>query len=217
MRQGLQSDIHPWIADIRKLMHDIISRGNNVTLCWIPSHSSIEGNDSADSAAREAAKLTPELGCTVPPSDLLSLTKASSVHYATLELQQYTLLGKGKKYMDKAGAFSNKPWFIHSGIDRKRITLCNRIKAGHTRTKSHLVRMNILQDDSCSYCDQTSETLEHLLWSCPKFSKLRSGLYRDLSKLNVTADTDVINLFNAAPINILLRITSFIIQNQIVI
>lgn len=66
---------------------------------------------------------------------------------------------KGRRYVQYAGEFKTVPWFLNSGMDRKRITLANRIKSGHTKTKAHLRRMKIIEEDQCG-CGEEVESAD---------------------------------------------------------
>ncbi len=42
-------------AQIYRKVEQLIQRGHEISVCWVPSHCQIEGNERADKAAREAA------------------------------------------------------------------------------------------------------------------------------------------------------------------
>src|SRR5690349_10013816 len=42
-----------------------------------------------------------------------------------------------------------------------------RLRTGHTRCLNHLMRLNIVQDDTCRCCHRSSETAAHLMLRCP--------------------------------------------------
>ena len=47
---------HPLVCDIYQRLSNLDRAGKRVTLCWIPSHVGISGNEAADAAAKRAAK-----------------------------------------------------------------------------------------------------------------------------------------------------------------
>lgn len=51
---------------------------------------------------------------------------------------------KGVLYVDNNDKFKSIPWFKELDLDRKRITIINRIKSNHVRTNDHLFRKNII-------------------------------------------------------------------------
>lgn len=59
------------VYHIRKVYFDILNRGSTVTLFWIPAHSGIPGNESADHEAKLAALEGYKPGFCVPYEDLL--------------------------------------------------------------------------------------------------------------------------------------------------
>lgn len=215
-KTGLYSNTHTISAEIRKSLLQLQEQDTRVVLCWIPSHKGILGNDKADLAANEGALLSPHVGVTIPNSDLFSEVASWSTQETDYELREYAYQGKGIKYMSRAKAFVRKPWFRGIGLDRKRITICNRIKSGHTRSKAHLLRMNILSEDNCTHCDsESSETLEHWFWYCPKFFKYRRSLLRDLQALGFKQEGDITEMFNSGKTSLILRLASFLVQCKI--
>ena len=81
---------------------------------------------------------------------------------------------KGIKYVDNNKKFSCISWFYNLDLDRKRITLINRVKSGHTRTKDHLFRKNIVNSNECD-CGEV-QTVDHLIWNFPRFLNYREAL-----------------------------------------
>ena len=46
-----------------------LSNGNDIQICWVPSHTGISGNDHADKAARSTINLTTEKKFKIPHTD----------------------------------------------------------------------------------------------------------------------------------------------------
>ena len=42
----------------------------------------------------------------------------------------------------------------------------NRARTGHTQTRSHLHDIDIIEDDTCQYSNESVETLEHIVLYC---------------------------------------------------
>ena len=56
--------------EIHHLFHQIITRGTELTLQWIPSHTGIRGNDTADGAAKAAATQGRPIDLRFSPSEI---------------------------------------------------------------------------------------------------------------------------------------------------
>ena len=72
--------------EIKHLTHQLITRGSAVSLVWVPGHTALRGNESADKCAKEAAR--GERSVTVPmklsPAETTTvLTKGAWQKYLT--------------------------------------------------------------------------------------------------------------------------------------
>eukprot|EP00745_Piridium_sociabile_P031070 TRINITY_DN5151_c0_g2_i3.p1 TRINITY_DN5151_c0_g2~~TRINITY_DN5151_c0_g2_i3.p1 ORF type:complete len:130 (-),score=11.12 TRINITY_DN5151_c0_g2_i3:262-651(-) len=85
------------IQEIYILNHQILTKGTDFTIVWIPSHCGIKGNDMADKAAKSAA-----LGETGTPVDVgLSIKEAQSqIKKHMLDTWGASLKKKGEGYSD---------------------------------------------------------------------------------------------------------------------
>ena len=43
---------HPWVFQIHRFLRDLHARKKSITLCWVPSHVGIPGNELADAATK---------------------------------------------------------------------------------------------------------------------------------------------------------------------
>lgn len=177
---------------------------------WIPSHIGVKGNEIADEIAKEAATQSSNSAGKNHYRDLILLLAEHSKNKMNEALTRHP------KYFSKAKNFSRRAWFIHSGLDRIRVTLINRVMSGHTKARSHLHRMNIVQEQTCQYYNSNSiETLEHLVWRCPKFNRYRERLLGAAVLNNSNRIRDVSEVFMTSSKHIILRIASYMIRNQL--
>ena len=51
------------------------------------------------------------------------------------------------------------------------------VLTGHANTNKHLFRMKLADTPECQQCGFHVETVEHLIWSCPRFNRLRIDLF----------------------------------------
>ena len=122
---------------------------------------------------------------------------------------------KGVKYVDNNLEFSSIPWFFRYDLDRKRITMINRVKSGHTRTKDHLFRKNILNSNECECGDV--QTVEHLIWNCPRFLNYRDVLIQFLAGRGIFPGSDVTLLFNRSNLEVIRRVVLYVLLSGIIL
>ena len=99
------------ITNCLQSIHNLSAVGHKVSLCWIPSHVGIHGNELADCAAKHAAVLldvTDNIGFSV--SEAYSKLKAMSV---SKWKQQFSTVARQKGWvdpvLDNKGVFPNLP------------------------------------------------------------------------------------------------------------
>jgi len=159
---------HPLARRLQHVIDDIINSGKSLTLCWIPSHVGIKGNERVDVKAVEAASGTPEF-ITIPYTDLLPLLYPKFVQRWT---DTWTASNE-KLYQIKP---SPGPWNTRPGITRKQEVIINRLRAGHTRiTHSHLMDGTVLT--LCELCNVVTLTVKHIFLDCPALAPLRATCF----------------------------------------
>lgn len=150
----------------------------------------VQGNEVADSLARQATEETPDNNIEIPMGDCKrefkcetwSMTQNSIVRDA-----QY----KGKEYFEYFyNGKKKKPWFAGLNCDRYYITLYNRIRANHYNVNESLARQNIVENARCE-CGNECESLEHVFWQCSKYGEERARLNYELRKRGITEEIDL--------------------------
>jgi hypothetical protein len=152
---------------------------NKITLCWIPSHCGIAGNELADKQANTASKkqLAPALEASLP--------------IVAKDLNAY-IAEQGKKWLqnkwdrdcyDRHG-IENKLHVIDNKIGEKKYHTFptrldeikyNRIRLGHTRlTSSHLAGGD--EPPLCEFCNKPI-TVKHILSKCPLHAEARKRFF----------------------------------------
>lgn len=189
-RDGLLSCLHPFEAQIRDLLVKFRGRGIDVVISYIPVHREIVSNLRADSDAKSAA--TQSIPCFrgVWYKDFFPEFLRSQRDQSFSWCSQYAQSDKGVRYMNLQSDFLCKPWFFGLFMDRATLSMINRIRSNHHRTLWHLHRKGIVAGDFCP-CHQECQTLEHLLWRCPRGESGRDAILGFLALFDVTPDSDV--------------------------
>ena len=217
---GLKSDNHPIIGDILRILNEIIILENRkIFFFWIPSHVGIPGNDVADDLAKDSIYNDEISYNKVAFKEVYPIINSKTLEDTINYIENYDFKKglKGRKYISQNDKFSYNLWFNNFDLDRKRITLINRIKSGHVRSRDHLFRKNIINSDLCE-CNNI-QTIEHLSWWCPRFANHREPLIIFLRKkgYGISVGDDICNIFNNASMGTILRIVSFILISNIIL
>ena len=166
------------IDNIRSSIHTLTLKGMKITFNWIAGHVNLQGNELADTAAKEAALRAQER-----PSDI------SATHN---EIPLNTLKNAFKKQAverwQRMWTLADTARRLHSWIpDVKKLLFpkapnrCSEIKAirlatGQTRLNANMYRMKLAESPSCP-CSKDHQTVDHIFDNC----KL---LYNELSYLH---------------------------------
>ena len=146
--EGEDTD-NPFICDIMNLLWSLSDKGTRVLFCWVPSHSSIHGNEGVDQLAIET-----------PDQDIDPL---ASVHYTDIKplvnsYIQKLVQTKWDVAVNGRDLYLVKPTlgppkkFQH--LTRAEEFVITRLRIGHTKaTKSHILYRR--PPTGCHHCGQT--------------------------------------------------------------
>ena len=141
---------------------DELGKTNKVTLMWVPGHSGIHGNETADLLAREGGSKTftgPEPFCGLPRSHCMQ------------EISKWETRTKISHWTQAPGLKQSKNLISYSKNWTKKILLLSKTDArvlagtltGHCPVKYHLRNVGKVDNNTCSFSKETHETAEHLL------------------------------------------------------
>ena len=154
------------LSNTQSLLNSL-SQSKVVHQQWIPGHSSLSGNDLADSLAKAGASLD--------PSNI-------SVFLASLISSQRQSLYTSWKRSVQSGFFQHQ---IPS-VSPEELTLfcsarcalsCLRCNGHSTLLNSYLHRVGQAEIPSCSNCGSESQDLSHLVLDCPVLDHLRRAIF----------------------------------------
>ena len=141
----------------------------SIRLQWVPGHSFLPGNDTADELARRGVLLAPSaIPCSLSPP-------ISRIHSCLFSDWRRTV---SSKYFDtQVPSISTEelvlPRHARSVLSR---LLCN----GHSLLLgSYLFRIGRIENPSCSACRHSSQDISHLILHCPATDSLRRSLFVD--------------------------------------
>ena len=140
-----------------------------IRLQWVPGHSFLPGNDTADQLARRGTLLAPS-------TILCSLSFfISRIHSRLISDWRRTV---SSKYLDtQVPSISTEELVLprHARCVLSRLH-CN----GHSLFfGSYLSRIGRIENPSCSACGHSSQDISHLILHCPATDSLRRSLFDD--------------------------------------
>ena len=156
----LQTLQNPKKKDLNELVTALIRLAGHraVTLQWIPAHCGIQGNEIADSLAREAGQLE---------------QVESEITYA----DERTLI---KSKLSRKWNQEHPSYNQHDGyysLERSEQVLLFRLRTGHNRLNDHMYRVLRIGRSVMCPCNTAPMTSAHVLQECPSHGASRRAIW----------------------------------------
>lgn len=160
------------IQRIYKRTQSLRKQGNAVNAIWIPAYADITLKQQAKAEARKSTRVEQQ------PEKQPFQAKSTAIRLALAAIQQeWTLpehVGKYSKKVDIAlpGKHTRS---LYDSLNRKEAKTLAQLRTGMTRLNSYLNQIGIADSELCA-CGQASETVEHFLFRCTKWTAMRDGM-----------------------------------------
>ena len=159
----LVQEIQDWLV----LLHS--RRRISVGFCWVPAHVGIDGNERADAAAKEAARIGHSHGVNIPHDDYRGIIRSFTRNRWQ---EHWNSLTSDQKL--RAIRQSIQPWQSSCQSNRRNGIILTRLRIGHTHlTHRHLMASGVeRRAPFCNTC-QSDLTVQHILVDCIVFNAER--------------------------------------------
>ena len=167
---------NPLVTKIQKQLYKTKS-DENITICWIPSHCGIMGNESADQAAKDATRgLEIDYALKIPHIDFNAHLKKVSKERWQIEWNSWTNPIKLREVKGET-----KKWSTSYNKNRYRETVLARLRVGHTNI-THVHLMERKEPPICNICNEQI-TVKHLLLNCRKYRRERDKYFPEMGNI----------------------------------
>ena len=148
---------------------NMLSHNNQVKLMWVPGHSDIEGNEQADTLAKNGAFTV----CEIPEP-------AVPISYCRCRLEvRYWVQKEHAKAWNHADSYRHTKGVIRTTdkipsksllkLSRKKLRQVLQILTGHGNLAKHRHKTGKAQTALCPKCQEAEETPQHFIGDCPAY------------------------------------------------
>ncbi|KAK9681333.1 RNase H [Popillia japonica] len=207
---GYSADMHPLIADCRRIISQIKETGN-VTLVWVPGHKGIFGNEKGDLLAKDGSSVE------------ISYNKIFSLDYRRISAQlvkekwkdEFRTSALAQRYKAVIGKRLQKPWFSKLKYGgREFITTLCRLRFNHNQCRCHLYRLNLVDNPNCD-CGEI-EDLDHIFFGCNRTACQSNVLIQEIIQCGATPPFNVSSLLATERIQIYTFLYKFLKSNILI-
>ncbi|KAG9220041.1 hypothetical protein CCMSSC00406_0007901 [Pleurotus cornucopiae] len=160
--------------------------GIKVTICWVPGHEDVEGNERADTAAKEAAEgrvsAREKLPGILQGDAAIKKSKSALLQAFGGRLKNRAQRGwrLSERYGRMAELGMKKTSKAHqnalAGMSRQHASVITQLITGHAPLNKHLHRIGGVPSPMCSACGIYEETVAHYLAKCTAHRAARERL-----------------------------------------
>ena len=161
------------MRECHQTLNRLATCNNDLSIIWIPSHRGIRGNEMADYAAKEAARVRAAGAEPFLPATVNSNKEA---------VNRYGKTESTRRWRDRDDCRQTRNWCRRPNegnevkrmisLSRSNLKLLISIITGHNVLNRHLCMMRIREDGLCGNCGELEDTV-HFICKCSEYSGIR--------------------------------------------
>ena len=171
---------------------------NKLTLQWIPAHSDYEGNERADTLAKNGSRNEHALSLNPP---IPQATWKTHTHQLAIKQAEERWASSATTHFKRTWRDKYTRELVK--LSRPGLRIATQLLSGHAAVNYHLHKYKPYSTSkTCPFCEEEDETINHFIGKCPKWFTQRglyfNTFYASLSEIQDTSSlTKIVNFANA--------------------
>lgn len=178
-----------------------------LTFYWIPAHTGITGNEHADSEAKRATDMSPNIN-QLPYTDHKAFFRNLSWTENDRRIREEGLL-KGWHFFRHYEDSLPSPWYKGVNLKRELIVFITRARSCHYSLNYSLRKIKVVESPKCE-CGYDTQDLNHVIWQCHINQQQRNLLLKKLGTRRLFPPFDVESFLFPPNIEVLQDIYRFL-------
>lgn len=202
------------ICNIKKLLHKLSIQGNIVIFIWVKGHAGILGNVKVDSLAKEATKLPNVIG-KYDFSDIINKGKIETRKIWEKSWIEFTKKSNNHYTLIHPTLPNCVPHIDDYAVSRAYSVTITRLKLNHAKFPAHLHRIGVAETNICSCDNESIADLNHIFFSCGKYSSSRPNFLRFITNSNIAHPFNLTTLLSMNNKNVLDQLITFLRESKL--
>lgn len=150
-----------------------LTTSNEVTLNWLPGHEGIQGNEEADTAAKEAAGTITMGPIPFAPLAKNEVQREVKEHFSQRAKERWKERRDCRQSRNAISEPKQAATERYMRLDRTGMWLLTQTVTGHILLARHAAKCRLIGDPKCPKCLEEEETAEHHVGKCRHYERER--------------------------------------------
>ncbi|KAG5278648.1 hypothetical protein AALO_G00101240 [Alosa alosa] len=169
------------LYEVYMYLYQLERLGITIKFLWIPAHVGVWGNERADTLAKKALERPePEITLHLGRGEMKVLVQRAMVKQWQVIWQREN---KGRHLYNIQRKVGRE---VKVGGNRRDEVVMARMRIGHTLLNSTQFRTGRRASGKCTWCSCEDETIQHVLFECPKYHSERIQWKTELQRVGCT-------------------------------
>ena len=184
----LANKVAPEVIFCHEELQKLLKKGVTITLDWVPGHANINGNEMADTAAKQASTEDGQTFVDITPrmvnqiGEVIKKLRIKTFEDSRVFSTNMLVIQKKERQFEKK---------IYGPLSKSEARVIFRLRSGHAGIQKYRARF-YNEDPRCAFCGN-EETVEHLLFECTGTEDRRKNIRQFIREKRIRQSSDILS------------------------